>query len=244
VHAPSTLRRLVAKAGAERLALVSLMARLDSRGLWGALLIPAFVYFFQKLYPFPQSNSPDAEVAAAAGGCMLVEKEALAAAGGVAAIRSQLIDDCALARLIKSAKSAAPRRIWIGLADEEVVSLRDNRRLASVWDMVARSAFTQLDHSWLKLAGTVAGMALLYLAPILVLALFPLHLDGAAAAFAAAAFAVMAFTYLPTLAVYGQPSWRGFFLPVAAALYTAMTVSSALRHTFGRGGRWKGRIYQ
>lgn len=243
MHAPSTLHRLVAKAESEQLALASLMARLDSRGVWGSLLIPAFVYFFQKLYPFPLSNDPARKVAAAAGGCMLIRRDALEDAGGIKAIAGRLIDDCALADLIKAPYSPSPRRIWIGLAKGEVVSLRDNRSLSSIWSMVARSAFAQLDRSWLKLAGTVAGMAIMYLAPVAVLLLYPWHENELAAAFAAIAFGLMALTYVPTLKLYDQRSWRSFFLPAAAALYTLMTISSALQHTRGGGGRWKGRTY-
>lgn len=243
LHAPSTLRHLVAKAEADGLALTSLMARLDSRGFWGSLLIPAFVYFFQKLYPFPQSNDVESAVAAAAGGCMLVRRDDLSAAGGIKAIRAKLIDDCALAELIKAQGSPSPRRIWLGLAKDEAISLRDNRSIASVWNMVARSAFAQLDHSWLKLAGTVAGMLLLYLAPIAILIAYPWHQNEVAAAFSAIAFGLMALTCQPTLTLYGEPSWKGFFLPAAALLYTLMTISSALRHARGGGGLWKGRAY-
>lgn len=243
VHAPFALRRLVAKAEYEDLALASLMARLDARGLWGGLLIPAFVYFFQMLYPFPLSNRPSNPIAAAAGGCMLVRRAALDEEGGVAAIHSALIDDCALAQLIKRPGSAAPRRTWIGLADNEVLSLRDNRPLRSVWDMVARTAFVQLDHSALKLAGTVAGMALLYVVPLAGVLFFPMHRSIPGLECAAAAYALMAASYRPTSSLYGQSIWKILFLPVAGALYTAMTFSSALRHWRGAGGLWKGRTY-
>lgn len=243
VHASSTLRRLVAKAEAEDLALASLMARLDARGLWGGLLIPAFVYFFQMLYPFPLSNRPSSPVAAAAGGCMLVRRAALEEAGGVEAIRSALIDDCALARLLKRAHMRAPRRIWIGLADEEVVSLRDNRKLSSVWSMVERTAFVQLDRSALKLAGTIAGMTLLYLVPPAGVLVFPAHRDITTFAFAAIAYALMTASYRPTSRLYGQSRWKTALLPLAGVLYALMTISSALRHWRGEGGRWKGRAY-
>jgi hopene-associated glycosyltransferase HpnB len=133
VHAPSTLRRLVAKAEQDELVLVSLMARLDARGFWGGLLIPAFVYFFQKLYPFPLVNDASRPIAAAAGGCMLVRRNALTDAGGIEAISNALIDDCALAAQLKR---QGP--IWLGIADDEVESLRDNRSLASIWKMVER----------------------------------------------------------------------------------------------------------
>lgn len=240
VLAPSTLRRLVAKAEAEGLALVSLMSRLDAREPWGALLIPAFVFFFQKLYPFPRANDPKSPVAAAAGGCMLVKRAALAAAGGIEAIRGALIDDCALARLLKRAGG----RIWIGLAKEEATSLRDNRRYASVHAMVARSAFTQLRHSWVLLAGCLAGMALLYLAPAAIAFSYPLHRSEAAATTALAAFLLMSLAYFPTVRLYGMGAAATFTLPIAALLYMLMTLDSALAHLRGRGGRWKGRVYQ
>ncbi len=241
VHAPGTLRRLVEKAQDEDCALVSLMARLDNRGVWGGLLIPAFVYFFQKLYPFPRANDPWSPVAAAAGGCMLVNRAALEAAGGVRAIRNALIDDCALAQIIKA---DGARRIWLGLAREEVVSLRDNRALSSVWNMVARTAFTQLDYSWGRLAGTTCGMALIYLVPPLAVLAWPFHANTPAGLLGVFAWAAMAFSYRPTARLYGEAPLKVFALPLAAALYTLMTISSALRHLRGRGGQWKGRTYE
>lgn len=242
VHAPATLRRLVAKAEAEGLALASLMARLDARGRWSELLIPAFVYFFQKLYPFPLSNDRASKVAAGAGGCMLVDREALSTVGGIASIRDRLIDDCALAERLKLAGDGAPHATWIGLAADEVVSLRDNRSFASIWSMVARTAFTQLGHSWLLLAGTIAGMTIVYLAPPLVALSYPLHQNELAGVLALAAWIVMATTHLPTLRLYGLPRWRAFLLPAAAFLYSLMTLASALQHLTG-GGLWKGRTY-
>lgn len=237
--APNALARLVAQAEETGAALTSLMARLDARGFWGGLLIPAFVYFFQKLYPFRAVNNPSSRAAAAAGGCMLLRRDALEAIGGVAAIRGRLIDDCALAEAVK--KSGRP--IWIGLARNEAVSLRDNRALSAIWSMVSRSAFAQLNHSWLLLAGTVAGMILLYLAAPAIALTYPMHGDELAAVFAAAAWALMAITYAPTLAAYGQSQWRTFALPAAAMLYTLMTIHSAISHARGRGGAWKGRTY-
>lgn len=235
------LARLVAKAEAGGLALASLMARLDARGPWASFLIPAFVYFFQKLYPFPRANNPDDNLAAAAGGCMLARRNAVDAIGGMAAIKGALIDDCAFAKAVKDLTPST--RIWIGLASDEAVSLRDNRELSSIWNMVARTAYAQLGFSPLMLAGTVMGMALLYLAaPLIVLTMFA-HWNIAALFYAAGACALMAYTYWPTLRLYGRAPWEAALLPVAAGLYTAMTVSSALRHMNGEGGRWKGRTY-
>ena len=240
VHDANTLTKLAAKAEAECLSLTSLMARLDARGVWGVLLIPAFIYFFQKLYPFPQANDPWHDIAAAAGGCMLVRRRALERTGGAAAIKGDLIDDCALARQIKG---DAERRIWLGLADEEVISLRDNRSLSSIWTMVSRTAFTQLDYSWLKLIGTVIAMTLIYLAPPVIAITWPLHDNSSAAFIAIAAWLIMAITYRPTATLYQQNWLKIFALPAAALFYTLMTITSAWKHLRGRGGQWKGRAY-
>jgi hopene-associated glycosyltransferase HpnB len=241
VHAPDTLASLVRRAEADDLALVSLMARLDDRGFWGGLLIPAFVFFFQKLYPFARANDPARAVAAAAGGCMLVRRHALEEAGGLEAIRGELIDDCALARLIKG--NPPQRHIEINLADGEVVSLRDNRDFRSVWNMVARTAYTQLNHSPLLLLGTLVGMVLLYLVgPVLFLAV-SWHGSTLAAWFGLIIWGQMVLAYAPTLTLYGRAYWHGVALPVAGVLYAAMTLGSAIRHWRGRGGQWKGRNY-
>ena len=149
-HGRDNLRRLVAKAESERLDLVSLMVLLHAGRGWGALLVPAFVYFFQKLYPFPRVNDPRARTAAAAGGCVLVRRDALARAGGIEALRCEVIDDCALGRTVKR---GGP--IWLGLA-RATRSIRPYQGIGDVWNMVARSAYTQLQHSPWLLAGTVA----------------------------------------------------------------------------------------
>lgn len=240
VLGPDTLRRLVARAESDGRALVSLLARLDDRGMWAGLLIPAFAFFFQKLYPFPWVNDPRRRTAAAAGGCLLVERAALEAEGGMAAIRHELIDDCAVARRIKG---DPPRRsIWLGLT-REVISLRDNRRLGSIWDMVARTAYTQLRYSPLLLGGTVAGMVLLYLLGPLLLLTWPLHGEAAAGLPGLLTWGLMVLAYAPTLWLYERPAWQGVGLPLAALLYSLMTLASAYRHLRGRGGRWKGRTY-
>ncbi len=239
--APDTLTALVSKAEHEGLSLTSLMARLDARGGWAQLLVPAFIYFFQKLYPFPQVNDPNENLAAAAGGCMLVRADALENAGGIEAIKGALIDDCALAKRIKDLSPST--KIWLGLADDEAVSLRDNRSLSSLWNMAARTAYAQLAFSPILLIGTLAGMTLVYLAaPIIVLTL-PWHGNLTAFLYASFAWGIMAYTYWPTLKLYHRPPWEAAFLPAAAGLYTMMTVASALRHWRGAGGQWKGRTY-
>lgn len=234
-HAPDTLARLVAKGEAEGLDLVSLMVRLDPGRGWNALLVPAFVYFFQQLYPFPRVNDPRARTAAAAGGCVVVRSGALGRAGGIEALRGEVIDDCALGRAVKR---GGP--IWLGLAEREA-SVRPYQGLADVWSMVARSAYTQLRHSPVLLAGTVAGLALLYLVPVLALLAWPWHGDATSAALGASAWALQAASFLPTVSLYRRSPWLALALPAAGALYAAMTFDSALRHWRARGATWKGR---
>jgi len=234
-HAPDTLRRLVAKGEAERLDLVSLMVKLHCASGWEKVLIPAFVYFFQKLYPFPRINDPRARTAGAAGGCMLVRREALERAGGIEAVRGEVIDDCALGARLK-----ARGPVWVGLAEREW-SFRPYAGLSEIWAMVARSAYTQLRHSPWLLAGTVAGLALVYLAPPLLALGLPWHRSVAAAALGAAAWALLAWTFLPTLRLYGLAPARALALPLAGLLYLGMTLDSARLHRRGRGALWKGR---
>ncbi len=236
-HGPENLRRLVDKAEWGGLDLVSLMVMLRCDSFWEKLLIPAFVFFFQKLYPFPWVNDESRETAGAAGGCMLVRRQALVRIGGIESIRDQVIDDCALAEKIKEDGG-----IWLGLTDH-AFSLRPYDTLGEIWRMVARTAFVQLDHSALQLLGTVAGMAAIYVAPPLatVMGLFVQDLTAVLAG--GLAWGIMARAYAPTLALYGRPAWTGIFLPFTALLYTLMTVDSARRHWRGRGGGWKGRTY-
>ena len=241
IAAPDTLRRLAAKAEADGLALASLMARLDAHGSWGGLLIPAFIYFFQKLFPFACVNDASDDTAAAAGGFMLARADALDAIGGVESVKGDLIDDCALARRLKDIGPAT--KIWLGLAEDEAVSRRDNRSLGSVWNMVARTAYAQLGFSPLLLAGTLIGMGLIYLAPPLIALTLVWHGSLLAVLLALTAWGLMAYSYWPTLKLYSREPWEASLLPVAAGFYTAMTLSSALRHWRGQGGQWKGRVY-
>ena len=236
-HDPAILRRLVAKALAERLDLVSLMVLLSCRGAWDELLLPAFVFFFQKLYPHRRVNDPRARTAAAAGGCMLVRRAALARAGGIEAIRGELIDDLALARALK-----AGGPIWLGLTDS-CHSLRRDRGLKDVWGMVARTAYHQLDYSPLLLAATIAGMALAYLAPPIAALGGSLAGRPTVALLGVAAWALMLCCYRPTLVLYRRPWLSGLGLPLAALLFMLMTIDSARRQRRGVGGAWKGRTY-
>ena len=240
-HAPGSIMGLVAKAEAERLDLVSLMVKLRCAGFWERLLIPPFVFFFQKLYPFAAVNDPTRQVAAAAGGCMLVRCQALREAGGIEAICDRLIDDVALAQAVKRRRGGG--RIWLGLT-ETTVSLRGYDYLSGVWNMVARSADTQLGHSLPLLIATVLGMALIYLTPPLAIVGGAMLADWPTFGLGVAALACMAACYLPTAKLYGlQPYWS-LTLPAAALLYIAMTVDSAIRHRRGVGGQWKGRVFE
>jgi hopene-associated glycosyltransferase HpnB len=246
--APGALRSLVAAAEGDDRALVSQMALLRAQAGWERTVVPAFVYFFAQLYPFRRVGRPRARTAAAAGGCMLVRREVLAAAGGLAGIAGARIDDVALARLLK--RGPARARCWLGFT-ASVRSRRPYPRLASLWDMVARSAYTQLRYSPALLAGTVAGLCWLYLVP-------PAAVLGGLAAVAAgdgpvawwgvgaglAGWGLMALTYCPVLRLYRLSAWRAPCLPAIAGLYLAMTVDSARRHHAGRGGEWKGRAIE
>ena len=235
-HSPRNLRQLVAKAETERLDLVSLMVRLHCKSGWEKLLIPAFVYFFQQLYPFPRINDPKSSTAGAAGGCMLVRNDALQQAGGIASIRGEIIDDCALGAAIK-----ANGKVWLGLSASEY-SFRPYQGLSDIWNMVARSAYTQLKHSPALLAGCTVGLVLVYLVPPAVTVWGILAGDGLAAISAALAWGLMARSFLPTLKLYRLPPWRALLLPFAGLLYTAMTLDSGRRHARGLGAQWKGRI--
>jgi hopene-associated glycosyltransferase HpnB len=230
-HASDNLRNLVARAEEHSRVLVSLMARLSCRTAAEHFLIPAFVFFFDMLFPFGAANDPKSRVAAAAGGCMLARRTALEAAGGIDAIRHNIIDDCALARVMKK---QGP--IWLGLTDR-AISLRPYERLADIRKMVARSAYAQLGYSPLLLLGTLGGLLIVYVAPVLG-ALFAMYYVQLAAYLA---WAIMALMFQPILRFYRlSPLW-GLALPVIGAFYAAFTLDSAIQHWSGKGGMWKGR---
>jgi len=230
-HAPDNLRRLVARAEAGNLALVSLMARLSTQTWAERLLIPAFVFFFDMLFPFGWVNDPRAKAAAGAGGCMLVRREALEAAGGIASIQHAIIDDCALATRLK-----AQGPIWLGLT-QRAESLRPYGSIGDIGKMVSRSAYAQLNYSPWLLAGTLIGMVMTYLAPCAA-AVFG---HGAMQALGWAAWLMMALSFAPMVRYYRlSPLW-GFALPLIGALYTLFTVQSAVQVWQGKGGMWKGR---
>jgi len=233
-YADDTLTELVGRAVRDRLLLTSLMARLRCQSFVERAMIPAFVFFFQMLYPFTWVNRADRATAAAAGGCMLVLRRALQAAGGIEAIRGELIDDCALAGLLKN---HGP--IWLGLT-ERVRSVRAYASVADIRRMVARCAYAQLRFSPWRLAGATAAMIVAYLAPP-ALSLFG---SGAAQLLGALAWAQMALAFQPTLRLYGVSPWWGLALPAIAATYVVFTLDSAYQHWRGRGGEWKGRIHR
>lgn len=231
-HAPDNLRRLTARAEAGGFSLTSLMAELCCRTWPERLLVPAFVLFFQMLYPFRWSNDPRRRLAAGAGGCMLVDRKALAHAGGVAAVRGALIDDCAVAGLMKQ---QGP--IWIGLT-HRARSLRPYASIAEIGRMVSRSAYAQLGYSPAVLAGTLVALALIFLAPP-ALALFA---TGPARLAGVVAWLAMAGAYQPMLRFYGRSPLWGLLLPLVGTLYASFTLNSAIATWRGRGGLWKGRV--
>ena len=231
-YAPHALSRLVAIARRNNSVLTSLMVKLRCESAAELWLAPAFVFFFQMLYPFAWVNDSRRATAAAAGGSMLVRREALHAAGGLEAVRGALIDDCALGALMKG---QGP--IWLGLT-KDVDSLRAYPTFTDFGRMVARSAFAELHYSPLRLAGAIGGMALVYVAP----PLFAMFARGAAQAAGALAWAMMALSLMPTLRLYGRPLIGALALPAIAAAYVAFTFDSALQYWRGRGGYWKGRI--
>jgi hopene-associated glycosyltransferase HpnB len=231
VYMPHALKALTLRARRGGYVLTSLMVKLRCTTLAEHFFIPAFIFFFQMLYPFAWANDPRRAAAAGAGGCMLVRRDALVRAGGMTAIRDALIDDCALAKKLK-----AQGPIWIGLT-QNVSSIRGYPALADIRHMVSRTAYAQLRYSPLLLAGTVIGLALTFIAPV-VLALFA---AGAARFLGLAAWLLMALALQPTLRFYRvSPLW-GVALPAIAAIYMAFTVDSAYQHWRGRSGMWKGR---
>ncbi len=237
-HRPDSLRALVAAARSGGFDLVSQMARLRVESVWERLVVPAFVYFFAQLYPFRRIGVRGSRTAAAAGGCVLLRTEAAERARIPDAIRQAVIDDVALARAVKGVGG----HIWLGLA-ERVDSVRPYPRLGDLWRMVSRSAYAQLRHNPLLLAGTVLGLLLVYAVPPAALLLGPAAGDPAAAWAGGSAWVLMAATYLPMLRHYRQPPWLAPLLPFTAVLYLLMTVDCAVQHYRGRGAAWKGRTY-
>lgn len=237
-HPRDSVSHLVRAAVGHRLDLVSQMVLLRAESWWERVVVPAFVYFFAQLYPFPRVNRPRGRTAAAAGGCMLVRREALVEAGGLERIRDALIDDVALGRLLKHRPGGG--RTWLALTDR-VESVRPYPVLADLWQMVSRSAYTQLRHSPLLLAGTVAGLLLIYVVPPVLTIVGAATGHGLLLVLAGVAWLLMTATFVPMLRLYRLSPLRALALPLVAVLYLAMTVDSARQHRRGRGGAWKGR---
>jgi hopene-associated glycosyltransferase HpnB len=242
--AVTALRDLAAAAEADDRALLSQMALLRAQTRWERVIVPAFVYFFAQLYPFRKVNDPRSRTAAAAGGCMLVRRSALEAAGGLEPIKGALIDDVALGTLLKKHGN----RTWLGLTTD-ISSTRPYPGLASLWYMIARSAYVQLRYNPLLLAGTLAGLLLLYVAPPAgTVAALVVALSGgtgaatlAAGAAGLAGWALMTASYVPMLRLYRLSALRAPALPLIAVLYAAMTADSARRHYSGQAVSWRGR---
>jgi hopene-associated glycosyltransferase HpnB len=232
VHAPETLHNLVSRAERDRLDLTSLMVLLQAESFAEKLIIPPFLYFFLMLYPPRWIANSKARTAGAAGGCMLLRSSALARIGGLAAIRSEVIDDCSLALAVK--KSGG--KIWMGLTRKSV-SLRRYEGIGELRDMVARTAFTQLNYSALHLFATLIGLLLTFVAPVAL----ALSTNPIVWAPALLAWCLMSASYLPTVVFYRlSPIWSPF-LPIAAIFYAHATLLSAVRYWLGHGGQWKGR---
>ncbi|KYC41415.1 glycosyl transferase family 2 [Scytonema hofmannii PCC 7110] len=279
-HDALNVRSLVVKAQQENLELVSLMVKLRCEHFWEKLLIPAFVFFFQKLYPFPWVNDPTKPTAAAAGGCILISREALNEIGGIESIRTALIDDCTLAQAVKKRRlgigdkgehsilsspthhsplttppqmsspthhsplTTPPKkgRIWLGLT-HSTYSLRPYTSLETIWNMVARTAFTQLHYSLGMLIVTLFGMILVYMVPPLCAITGAIAGNWIVAIVGLFGWLLMSYAYFPTVKFYSCSPLFAFCLSAIAFLYTLMTLDSALRHWQKRGGAWKGRVY-
>lgn len=242
--AANALRDLVRSAKGDDRALVSQMALLRAESRWERVIVPAFVYFFAQLYPFRKVSDPKSRTAGAAGGCMLVQRAALEHAGGLTRIKGALIDDVALGALLKK----RGERTWLGLTTD-IRSARPYPGFASLWHMIARSAYVQLRYNPLLLAGTITGLLALYAAPpagaMAALIAVIAGATGNAAVLAGTAglagWALMAASYVPTLRLYGLSVFRAPALPLIAALYAAMTADSARRHYSGQAVSWRGR---
>ena len=230
-HAPDTLRSLVARSERDGLVLNSLMAELRCDSLAEQAMIPAFVLFFQMLYPFRLVNRPQAKTAAAAGGCMLIERAALAKAGGLQVIADAIIDDCAMGETMKR---QGPIRLSL---TRRSVSLRPYGGWSEIVAMISRSAYAQLGYSPLMLAGTMIGLLLMFVAPP-VLAILG---SGGARLCGLLAWAAMAICYQPMLRFYRRSPLWGVAMPAIGMVYAAATFLSAWQHMQGRGGMWKGR---
>ena len=237
-HAPDTLGRLVTLARQNDLAMVSLMVTLNCKTKWEALIIPAFIYYFQMLYPFAATANPKSKFAGGAGGCILIRRDALEAIGGIEAIKDTLIDDCALAAAIKG----KGYNIWLGHGMDSH-SIRESAGLPDLWKMVTRTAFTQLNFSYLKLFGAIFGMFVMYALPVIAAIYGLISRDFNLAALGTTTWIIMAITYAPTIRAYGRPIAASLLMPFTAHLFMAMTLHSGWLHFRGSHSGWRGRVY-
>ncbi|HYK38688.1 MAG TPA: glycosyltransferase [Candidatus Eremiobacteraceae bacterium] len=232
VHSPDTLKELISRAENNHLDLASLMVLLQARSFVEKLIIPPFLYFFLMLYPPSRIESEKSRTAGAAGGCILLRRETLERAGGLATIRSEIIDDCSLARVIKRSGG----KIWMGLTRASI-SLRRYANWPELQNMIARTAFTQLNYSVLRLIGTLFGLLMTFVAPVVL----TFSTNPRIWVPALLAWCVMSASFLPTVVFYRlSPIWSPA-LPLSALFYSYATLLSALRYWRGRGGQWKGR---
>ena len=226
--------------------MTSLMVKLRCDSFWEQFLIPAFVFFFEKLYPFSWVNNPKNKMAAAAGGCILIRRQILEEIGGIEVVKQALIDDCSLAAAVK-AKLQEDRQnikqgIWLGLS-EKTLSLRPYENLDSIWNMVARTAYTQLNYSPLLLIGTLLGLTIVYLVAPIGLIMGLIIQNTVMTILGGITWLLMSISYLPTLKLYQCSLLWSLTLPLIGLLYGLMTLDSAWRHWRGKGGGWKGRVY-
>ena len=245
-HDHHNLYQLIYKAETENLALVSLMVKLRCKSFWEKLLIPAFIYFFQKLYPFKWVNNYYKKMAAAAGGCILIRREILQAIGGISCVKDALIDDCSLAQAVKeytqNNKKNKYQGIWLGL-DEKTISLRSYNSLKTIWDMVARTAYTQLNYSFILLIGTIVAMILVYLISLLGIIIGIILRNNNIIIINLVTYLLITISYFPIIKIYKCSYIYIFTLPFIAFLYTLMTIDSAVKYLQGKYGSWKGRVY-
>lgn len=232
---PGIIAALKNKAVHERLAMVSLLANLNTQRFWERILMPAYVYFFKFMYPFALVNSVSSRTAAAAGGCILIRREVLEEIGGFASLKSAIIDDCTLAKQVK----AAGHGIWLGVS-KSVISHREYANWVDILNLVTRSAFAELKFSTMRLLLCTLAMLWLFICVPLVLLIY----SGVPAYIAAAGMLAMFMTYVPVLRFYKLWAGRALTLPLVALLYLAMTWHSAVRYWFGTRTVWKGRCYE
>lgn len=237
-HNPNVLKRLVSHAEANKLGLTSLMVTLNCNSFWENLIIPAFIYYFQMLYPFASVNNPKHKRGGAAGGCILIRRDALEEIGGFHAIKDKLIDDCELGKAVK----AKGYNIWLGHGTESH-SLRGSSGLSDLWKMVTRTAFVQLNYSYIYLFCAIIGLFIMYGVPVLALIVGILSAQWLMAGLGAAAWALMALTYWPTLSAYKRTRPEALLMPLTAYLFMGMTLQAAWLHFTGTHSGWHDRVY-